>query len=199
MSCCWAEFQKCPGKNDGFPPKKKTQHKDLLDLREFLEISPSSVKWPFWDGFFSQKFAQWIRSWKRSHIPLQNGTFESMFFRLSRFDGIWIWYIIIYVCSAWRVPVQLFSPHPFQLPVKKVPHALHLCLEQRPLKPSSPGKKIGENLKPKTRVESLRVEGTAFAMPGTPCSQPFINVLAINWMIPNLYIGNGWKSPNIHL
>ena len=22
--------------------------------------------------------------------------------------------------------------------------------------------------------------------------------LAINWMIPNLYIGNGWKSPNIH-
>ena len=23
--------------------------------------------------------------------------------------------------------------------------------------------------------------------------------LAINWMIQNLYIGNGWKSPNIHL
>ena len=23
--------------------------------------------------------------------------------------------------------------------------------------------------------------------------------LAINWMIPNLYIGNGWKSPNIPL
>ena len=28
--------------------------------------------------------------------------------------------------------------------------------------------------------------------------QPFING-CFNWMIPNLYIGNGWKSPNIHL
>ena len=27
--------------------------------------------------------------------------------------------------------------------------------------------------------------------------QPFING-CFNWMIPNLYIGNGWKSPNIH-
>ena len=27
--------------------------------------------------------------------------------------------------------------------------------------------------------------------------QPFING-SFNWMIPNLYIGNGWKSPNIH-
>ena len=34
-------------------------------------------------------------------------------------------------------------------------------------------------------------------MPGTP--RPTIyKWLAINWMIPNLYIGNGWKSPNIH-
>ena len=27
--------------------------------------------------------------------------------------------------------------------------------------------------------------------------QPFINGF-FNWMIPNLYLGNGWKSPNIH-
>ena len=30
-----------------------------------------------------------------------------------------------------------------------------------------------------------------------PQGQPFING-CFNWMIPNLYIGNGWKSPNIH-
>ncbi len=30
-----------------------------------------------------------------------------------------------------------------------------------------------------------------------PQGQPFINS-CFNWMIPNLYIGNGWKSPNIH-
>ena len=35
-------------------------------------------------------------------------------------------------------------------------------------------------------------------IPGTPCSQPYING-CFNWMIPNLYIGNGWKSPNIYL
>ena len=35
-------------------------------------------------------------------------------------------------------------------------------------------------------------------VPGTP--RPTIyKRLAINWMIPNLYIENGWKSPNIHL
>ena len=28
--------------------------------------------------------------------------------------------------------------------------------------------------------------------------QPFING-CFNWMIPNLYVKNGWKSPNIHL
>ncbi len=29
---------------------------------------------------------------------------------------------------------------------------------------------------------------------------PFVyKWLAINWMIPDLYLGNGWKSPNIHL
>ena len=30
-----------------------------------------------------------------------------------------------------------------------------------------------------------------------PQVQPLING-CFNWMIPNLYIGNGWKSPNIH-
>ena len=31
-----------------------------------------------------------------------------------------------------------------------------------------------------------------------PQGQQFING-CFNWMIPNLYIGNGWKSPNIYL
>ena len=31
-----------------------------------------------------------------------------------------------------------------------------------------------------------------------PDGHPFING-CFNWMIQNLYIGNGWKSPNIHL
>ena len=31
-----------------------------------------------------------------------------------------------------------------------------------------------------------------------PQGQPFING-CFNWMIPNLYVENDWKSPNIHL
>ena len=32
-------------------------------------------------------------------------------------------------------------------------------------------------------------------IPGTPRRPTIYKRLAINWMIPNLYIGNGWKSP----
>ena len=47
-----------------------------------------------------------------------------------------------------------------------------------------------------TPVIEDSVENPTF-LPGTPKNQFFYG--CFNWMIPNLYIGNGWKSPNIHL
>lgn len=46
-------------------------------------------------------------------------------------------------------------------------------------------------------VGSALVESSFTSQPGTPKQQLFND--CFNQMIPNLYLGNDWKSPNIHL